>query len=245
MRRALNTLGINRNSHALDPARFPLSIRDRNLYQENVFRPWNGLPAFEKYYALVEKLSLISRDRCFVLWSAARQALHLPGDFMECGVYKGGSALMLAQLIQDADTSTRRSLHLFDTFSGMPKTLKDRDYHREGDFGDTSLKEVAGRFSETAPVAFHAGLVPQSFAGLEQLRFSLVHCDLDIYQAVLDCASFVYPRLNPGGVLVFDDYGFMTCTGARDAVDEFFADKPEFPLVLPTGQCVVWKLPND
>ena len=67
---------------------------------------------------------------------------------------------------------------------------------------------------------------------------------VDIRQSVLDCCEFVYPRMVPGGVLVFDDYGFLTCPGARAAVDEFFSDKPEHALVLHTGQAIVFKLPS-
>lgn len=73
-------------------------------------------------------------------------------------------------------------------------------------------------------------------------RIAFAHIDLDIYQSILDSCRFIYPRLSPGGVIVFDDYGFMSCPGAREAVDRFFADKLEIPLVLPTGQAIVIKL---
>jgi O-methyltransferase len=62
---------------------------------------------------------------------------------------------------------------------------------------------------------------------------------------VLDCCHFIYPRLLAGGFMVFDDYGFPSCFGARQAVDEFFAGRPEVPLVLPTGQAVVFKAPEE
>jgi hypothetical protein len=52
----------------------------------------------------------------------------------------------------------------------------------------------------------------------------------------------IYPRLAPGGFMVFDDYGFKECQGARLAVDEYFEDKPEFPIALRTGQALVCKL---
>jgi O-methyltransferase len=243
VRKTLQSFGVLEDPSRFDSSRFPAHIRDRSLYRGNIFQPWDGLPEFRRYYALTEGLTLVTAESCYVLWSVARQALRLGGDFMECGVYKGGSARMLAQMIADFDQANRRRLHLFDTFCGMPETQIDRDYCREGDFGDTSLKEVSARFAPNAPVAFHAGFVPQTFNGLEDLRFSFIHCDLDIYQSVLDCARFTYPRLLTGGAMVFDDYGYMTCTGARDAVDEFFADKPEFPLVFSSGQAVIWKLP--
>jgi len=77
------------------------------------------------------------------------------------------------------------------------------------------------------------------------LAFHMVcfaHIDLDLYQGVLDTLAFVYPRMPTGGVIVCDDYGFASCPGARRAIEEFFADKPEKPLALLTGQAVIHKL---
>jgi O-methyltransferase len=85
--------------------------------------------------------------------------------------------------------------------------------------------------------------MPQTFEGFCLERVSWVHIDVDIYQSVRDCIRFLYPRLVPGGFMVFDDYGFPSCPGARRAVDEAFASLPEVPLCLPTGQCLVIKLP--
>jgi O-methyltransferase len=75
-------------------------------------------------------------------------------------------------------------------------------------------------------------------------RLAWAHIDVDIYTAVRDCLEFIYPRLVPGGTVVIDDYGFPSCVGARRAVDEHFADGlPEAPLCLPTGQCLIVKVP--
>jgi O-methyltransferase len=65
--------------------------------------------------------------------------------------------------------------------------------------------------------------------------------DVDILDSVKACCEFLYPRLQAGGFLVFDDYGFPSCPGARQAVDRYFRDKREVPLVLPTGQAVVFR----
>ncbi|MFZ0215142.1 MAG: TylF/MycF/NovP-related O-methyltransferase, partial [Candidatus Dormiibacterota bacterium] len=88
----------------------------------------------------------------------------------------------------------------------------------------------------------HPGYIPDTFQGLDVQRIAWAHVDVDIYQSVLDCIDFIYPRLVPGGYMIFDDYGFPSCVSARRAVDEEFADKPEVPLCLPTGQCMVVRL---
>ena len=54
--------------------------------------------------------------------------------------------------------------------------------------------------------------------------------------------EFFYPRMQAGGILLFDDYGYPSCPRAREAVDEFFADKPEIRQVMVTGQCSVRKI---
>jgi O-methyltransferase len=90
-------------------------------------------------------------------------------------------------------------------------------------------------------IHFHKGLIPETFLGLEESRIAMAHVDVDIYSAVRACCEFIFPRLRVGGFMVFDDYGFPTCPGARTAVDEFFVGRSATPLVLQTGQAVVFK----
>jgi len=61
-----------------------------------LFSPWLGQGDFERYYALAAPKTLVSADRCYVLWILLRQALNISGDIWECGVYKGGTAAMMA-----------------------------------------------------------------------------------------------------------------------------------------------------
>ena len=88
------------------------------------------------------------------------------------------------------------------------------------------------------------GWIPNTFSGLENNRYAFVHLDVDLYQSNLDCCKYFYPRLVPGGVLLFDEYGFPAARGEKDAVDEFFSNKSESPITLPTGQAIVIKLPS-
>lgn len=68
-----------------------------------------------------------------------------------------------------------------------------------------------------------------------------MHIDVDLYQPTLDSLAFFYPRLISGGICFFDEYGLLSCLGARAAVDEFLRDKPEPIIELATGQAVLVK----
>ena len=208
-------------------------------YYRPLFSPWLGYGEFAKYYELARSRTLVSRDRCWILYSLCRQSLFINGDIWECGVYKGGTAAMLAQIISD-HSSTKR-LQLFDTFEGMPETDHSVDIHRKGDFCDTTLKAVQDYVKHSDSVVYHQGLMPETFKGLEDSPIAFAHIDVDIKRSVTDCCDFIFPRLTVGGFLVFDDYGFPSCPGARQAVDEFFSGRDVVPLVLPTGQAVIFK----
>jgi O-methyltransferase len=216
-------------------------IPDAAFYMP-LFSPWLGYGAFRAVWERAQPATLVSADRGYVLYTLARQALSIPGDFWECGVYKGGTAGLLAEVLAAHQPGSVK-LHLFDTFEGMPEVDPQRDLHQRGQFGDTSLAAVRERIGRQDLVVYHQGLIPETFRGLEQARIAFAHVDVDIYQSVWDCCAFIMPRLQPGGFLIFDDYGFPSCPGARQAVDEFFRDRLEQPLVLPTGQAIVFALP--
>ena len=160
------------------------------------------------------------------------------GHLAECGVYRGGTAYILADLARDL----HRRLALFDTFTGMPETDPILDMHRKGDFSSTSLQDVKQYLSGFDNIDFFAGYIPGTLEAVRDQRFCFVHIDLDIYKSIWESTSFFYDRMDNGAVMLYDDYGYPSCPGARAAVDHFFENKPEVPLVLKTGQCVVRKL---
>jgi len=67
----------------------------------------------------------------------------------------------------------------------------------------------------------------------------MIHSDVDLYEPTRDILEYFYPRLVPYGVILFDDYGFVSCPGVRQAAEEFFRDKPEEIIELATGQAAV------
>ena len=173
----------------------------------------------------------------FNLYQLVLRTQKLPGDLAELGVYRGGSAKLIATLKGD------KSLHLFDTFAGMPAVRPDLDRHRAGDFADTSLEAVQRYLNEFSRVFFHKGFFPDSARELAQTptQFSFVHLDVDIYESTRAGLGFFYPRMVKGAVILSHDYRSLGCPGVKRAFDEFFADKPEPVIELWKTQCMVVK----
>lgn len=193
---------------------------------------------FVEDYARFNPDNYRSLDRKFLVKELLKHALRAPGDTAECGVYRGATAYIIAKAIIRGHSRSR--LHLFDSFAGLstPRS-QDGGYWTAGDL-TCSLKDVAKNLDAVAHVVeFHPGWIPSRFDVVADLRFSFVHIDVDLHQPTRDSIAFFYPRLSSGGILICDDYGFETCPGARRAMDEFFADKSEPILHLPTGQGIV------
>ncbi len=218
-------------------------IPDQEFYRP-LFSPWynNGTGEFKQMMREISGRTLVSPDRCFLLYLLAKQSARRNGHFYECGVYKGGTARLLANILAVYRICPHQKLCLFDSFAGMPDVNPENDLHRKGDFADTTLDEARQNIGFDFLVEYNKGLIPQTFKGKDADVISLAHIDVDIYQSVLDCCEFIYPRLLTGGIMVFDDYGFPTCPGARKAVDEFFENKPEIPIVIPSGQAIIFKI---
>lgn len=213
-------------------------IPDAQLYHPT-FEAWS-MPTLDAAFAPALERSLVTRDRLYVLYRLLAQALAVPGDVIECGVYRGGTARMLGDLLTERGSEKR--LYVCDTFEGMPETDAAVDLHRRGDFSQTSLESVRAFLSGVRDVVFVPGTIPESLRAIPpETKFCFAHIDLDIYNAVRDASRYVYDRLTMGGFIIYDDYGFASCPGARRAVDEFYEGLPEQPLVLSSGQCVVFR----
>lgn len=217
--------------------RKPIYLRDTSVDKPNPIHLWDDDEVFSLLAKQIEEQTLVGRQRCFMLYQFAKQASRMDGDFAEIGVYKGGTAKLISKTIQDS-----KAFHLFDTFSGMPETDTEKDFHKEGDFSDTSLDSVKKYLSGCNNIRFYEGFFPETSGPVADLKFSFVHIDVDIYKSVKDCCEFFYSRMVQGGILIFDDYGMLSCPGTKLAVDEFFENKPEQSCYLPTGQCFIIKL---
>jgi len=225
VRKYLENLGWEENIHFEDASPRPVTYAELN-------------PDFIPLMDRVRPYSLLSDDRLEMLYQLAKHASAVPGDMAEVGVYRGGTAFLMASVIRGSG----KELHLFDTFSGLPETSPGFDLHRTGDFSDTGAAGVSDLLSEFFGVYLYPGFFPDTVpAGWGSKVFSYVHIDVDIFRSAGDCCRYFYPRMAAGGIMIFDDYGFPSCPGIRRAVDEYFCTVSDKPVYLPTGQAYVIK----
>lgn len=207
---------------------------------------WFDDPEYLAADALVreKRITGIPSDRCYVLLEFSRQVRNVPGDIAECGVRYGKSTMFI---LTGAGAESTKSVHIFDSFEGLSEPAAEdqnpggKTVWESGELAvsQDTVRANLDRFADR--LTLYKGWIPERFRDVDDRQFSFVHVDVDLYQPTLDSAAFFYPRLQRGGVMVCDDYGSGYCPGAKRAFDEFFADKTERVIALPTGQGIVIK----
>ncbi|MBM3555973.1 MAG: methyltransferase [Alphaproteobacteria bacterium] len=182
-----------------------------------------------------------------VLAWAAERALQLDGDFVECGVFRGFSALFICRYLDFARIDRR--FYLYDSFAGLSPTHSDASercriegsYERAAVEDGYDLATVSARFAAYPNVKIVPGFVPETFAQALPERVAYLHIDLNATAAEIAALEVLFPRLAPGGVVVLDDYAYSLYPDMAKAEAEFFARHGLPVLELPTGQGLVLK----
>jgi len=216
---------------------------------------WRVYPDFDheftKGYAACARYTMTSPERMYALWQAVLKVVRdgIPGDFVECGVWRGGSSMLAAHTFAQAGV-TDRDIWLYDTFSGMPEPGEgDVDWAGRpaaevmaGDdpvaaelvTAEASLEEVQKALAlieyPQERLHFVKGLVEETIPGEAAEQISILRLDTDWEASTRHELDHLWPRLSPGGVLIIDDYGHWA--GARKAVDDYFAERDDAPLLV-------------
>ncbi len=173
-----------------------------------------------------------------LVW-AARHALHVEGDFVECGVWRGFCSAVVADCLDFG--LVPKTLYLYDTFDGIPEEL-DSEKHNSPLFSEAGLYEkVVARFAEYPNVRVVKGAVPASFAEAVPERVSFLHLDMNSSKSEIAALEVLFDRVSPGGLIVFDDYGWLGYDAQKAAEDAFMAARGYHILELPTGQGLLLK----
>lgn len=199
-------------------------------------------PEFHPILQEVRRFSMTTVERLYALWTAVRylQQAGIEGDFVEAGVWRGGSMMLAAREILRSGAAASRRLWLYDTFAGLPRPDTARDVDVLGNraidgwearnlAGDTSVwayadeAEVRRNMASTGYPAdlmrFVVGKVEETVPAEAPERIALLRIDTDWHASYAHLLGTLYDRVVSGGVLLFDDYGHFL--GARQAVDDF------------------------
>lgn len=184
------------------------------------------MTSIERQWALIKAVEYLNGNK-------------IAGDFVECGVWRGGNLMIAKDLCRQSKVG--RKFHLFDTFTGMSSPTAADTTHSGADAGATyrervreghvdwvyaSLDDVRESFRRANllddQVIFVKGKVEDTLADKRNVpeKIALLRLDTDFYESTRVELEVLYPRLVSGGVLIVDDYGHWR--GARKAVDEYF-----------------------
>lgn len=205
---------------------------------------------FIEIFAKAKPYTMVSRERSYALYNAIKYIIknNIPGDFIECGVWRGGSAMIMMFTLMKYHAEPRK-LWLYDTYAGMPlPTAEDVSLDQSVNANETwqkieetggskwdeaSLEDVRNVLSKTGypmnNIVFIQGKVEETIPQQISQSISLLRLDTDWYASTKHELEYLYPKLNQGGVLLIDDYGYWE--GSRKAVDEFL-QKPGSKILL-------------
>ena len=166
--------------------------------------------------------TLVDIWRCYELWSLLGEMRDVPGAILEVGVWRGGSGRLMAKRAAELGFDDR--VYLCDTWKGVVKTGAVDTYYRDGKHDDASNERSSTQLVADLGlnnVECLQGIFPDDTGDqVVDDTFRLCHIDVDVYQSAKDVLDWVWPRLSPNGVVVFDDYGFPACPGITQFVDE-------------------------
>ena len=226
--RLLSVVGLRVTKSGSAQKRLPVETSDSD---QRIFR-----------YVRDNHLSTSTDERLFATIMACRHVVeqNIAGDFVECGVWRGGNSIIAADVFKNL--CSEKTVWLFDTFAGMTdptdadvnylgesahRKFQERGRDAHNGWCYSPIEEVSANFARAGllheRIKFVKGDVAQTLSQSESLpeKISVLRLDTDWYESTKVELEMLYPRLSPGGILIIDDYGHWG--GARKAVDEYFA----------------------
>jgi O-methyltransferase len=185
------------------------------------YRPWTGDSTFLRAWTQVKEHTLLDQSRLYELWELIPQVAPVAGSILEVGTWRGGSAALLGW--RAAAVGLDRELLIADTFTGVAKAGPRDPYYSGGEHADTALDTVQA-FLHSLPLRnfnLLKGIFPDDTAHrVSDRAIAFCHIDVDVYDSAKGVFDWVWPRVPPGGIIVFDDYGFYGCEGVTSLVHE-------------------------
>ena len=196
------------------------------------------------FSAAVDKHAVTQADksihwRVHVLLWAAKYALNIPGDFVECGVFQGFSSIVMAECLDFSKID--KQWYLYDTFEGIPADQDTSNASKKGYQQKDLFESVTKRFQAYPNIEVIQGRVPEILEEKSPKTIAFMHIDMNSEVAEVAALEKLFQRVSPRGVIMFDDYGWRAYIKQKLAEDEFFKQYQYQVLELPTGQGLVFK----
>lgn len=203
---------------------------------------------FWDIYKQCQPYTMTSVERMYGLYKAVEYILSndIKGAFVECGVWRGGSAMIIAQMLTNRKIKNRK-LYLYDTFEGMSVPTKNdvsfvgriaqteiakKGYNKNGNstWCLADLLDVKKNLNQTnyipKNIIYIKGKVEDTIPSkMPEEEIALLRLDTDWYESTKHELNFLFPKLVKKGIIIIDDYGHWK--GCRKAVDEYFSKNPE------------------
>jgi len=224
---------INKSVNSFGYQLMQLGVYDHDIVEDEDFNRINDK---------CKDCTMTSKESMYALYKAVAYVIknQIPGDFIECGVWKGGSMMLVAHVLLELNASDRK-LYLYDTYEGLPEPT-------ENDFSLTGKKDAAihnwkkeqkighnewcfASFDEVKMnlgltkypeenMFFIKGKVEETIPVSMPSNIALLRLDTDWYESTKHELIHLFPLLSVSGVLIIDDYGQWA--GSKKAVDEYF-----------------------
>ncbi len=204
---------------------------------------------FKKIYYAAKPFTMTSLERMYALYKSVQhiEKNNLSGDIVECGVWKGGSAMVIALTLLQLG-KTDREIYLYDTYEGMSEPT-EKDIHFTGsvakndweesaqvnhnDWCYSPVDEVRNNLLATGypeeKLHFIKGKVEETIPKIVPKKIALLRLDTDWYESTYHELQHLYPLISNAGFLIIDDYGCWQ--GAKEAVDKYFSEN-KLPVFL-------------
>lgn len=192
---------------------------------------------FKAYNDLIESNNLDRLQKIFTRYDFFKKTIHIPGDIVECGVFKGTGQIYWLKLLRIYDEYSMKKVVGFDTFQSFPKSIlkyekkQAKKFLKESSYKGVTIKDINNKIKkiglEKRSELVKGDIIKTSLNYVKKnkgFRISLLNLDLDTYEGTKAALENFYPLVSKNGIIIFDEYG-KRGWGETDAVDEFFDKK--------------------
>ena len=188
----------------------------------STYAPWINSIDFLTTFKSLSKYALTPILQAWELYNLTQETEKVVGDVIEIGVFKGGTASIIAKKLKEMDSS--RKLYLCDTFAGVVKTSKNDSFYSDGDIkheDESFVEDLIKKTSAFKNFIILKGIFPDETAHLvSSKKFSLVHIDVDVYYSAKNIIDWIWPKMSKGGVLIAQDFGYQASRGVTKIIEE-------------------------